>query len=89
MVLFGLAPSSLFLQRTVKHFEERIQKPSFTFPRIPEGRRVPDLAELKKLKPFNKYFVYSADIEAKLTVTHISLEAILELYEVTKHSMNL
>ena len=59
------------------------------FPKVETGKKVPNLTELRKIKPCNKYFVYRVDIEGKLHVTHISLAAILELYEVNKHTMNL
>ena len=80
MVVFGLAPSKKFLISVVEAFEEKVIKPGFISPKIPEGSRVPNLVELSKQKPFNKYFVYSVSLDGKLRASHISIDTILDIY---------
>lgn len=89
MVIFGLAPSTKFLESVIGAFEDKVIKPGFNVPNIPEGARVPNLVELSKQKPFNKYFVYSVSLDGKLRASHISIDTVMEIYQTNKHCMNL
>ena len=90
MVIFGLAPSTEFLQNALQRFEEKVRRPAFTMPKELEGPNgVPNLAELAKLKPSNKYFVYRVDRFGCLHVSHTSLETLLELCQLNKFTCSL
>lgn len=89
MVIFGLAPSTKFLESVVSAFEEKVIKPGYIAPQVPHGAKVPNLVELSKQKPFNKYFVYSVSLDGKLRASHISLVTIMEIYQSNKHCLNL
>ena len=89
LLIMGLAPNEQFLTAVLEQFESNVPKPGFIKPKVPHGKRVPLLKDLYEQKPSNKYFVYSVDRYGNLKVSHISLEAMLELYTFNKHSMNL
>ena len=90
MVVFGLAPSTQFLRKVLQSFEDRVKKPAVTFPKEVEGPNgAPNLAELAKLRPFNKYFVYRVDRQRHLHASHISLEALLEICRLNKYCNSL
>lgn len=48
MVIFGLAPNTKFIETVIETFEEKVVKPGYFTPKIPEGYKVPNLVELAK-----------------------------------------
>ena len=90
MIIFGLAPNTEFLAEVLQAFEEKVKKPAFTIPKELEGPNgVPNLAELGKLKPYNKYFVYKVDRLGALHVSHASLETLIEICQLNKSCVSL
>jgi hypothetical protein len=88
-VIFGLAPSYKFIENVIETFQEKVIKPGFSMPPIPEGQKVPNLAELRNCRPFNEFFVYQVQNNGKLVASHISLATILNIFQINKHCFNL
>lgn len=84
--MFGLAPNTQYLKSILHNYSEQVKQPSYNYtthanPKI-------DQVERKKIKPFNKQFVYKLNMDGTLEVTHISLDAFLELFKVNKLILN-
>ena len=47
MVIFGLAPHTKFIVGIIESFEEKVIKPGYQMPKIPSGKMVPNLVELR------------------------------------------
>jgi hypothetical protein len=87
MIVFGLAPNTNYLKNIMTNFSEKIKQPSYSFTAHP-NRKV-DTEERNKVRPYNKHFVYMLKRDGTLEISHISLEAVLELFRVNKQIINI
>ena len=71
MVLFGLAPSTQYLEKVILNFEEQLHRPVVN-------------AAMKQ-KPFNRFFVYKVAKDGSLSISHLSLDTLQEIYRVNKY----
>lgn len=86
MVVFGLAPNTQYLAGVLHNYSEQVKQPSFAYTTHPNPKV--DQIERRKIKPFNKQFVYKLNFDGTLEISHISLDAFIELYKVNKLILN-
>lgn len=86
MVVFGLAPNTQYLKSVLHNYSEQVVQPTYNYTTHPNAKT--DQMERKKVRPFNKQFVYRLNIDGTLEETHISLDAFLDLFRVNKQILN-
>ena len=74
MVLFGLAPSTQYLEKVILNFDEQLERPV-----VSSG------LNQKKEKPYNRFFVYKVAKDGSLSISHLSLDTLYEIYRVNKY----
>ena len=90
MVVFGLAPSSKFIEDLIMTYAEKVKQPSFLFSVNTKGMcKYDEMLERRKIKPFNANFVYRLLTNGQLEISHISLETILDIFKINKDCNNI
>ena len=87
MVVFGLAPNTVYLEKLFHNYSEKIQQPNYSY--VTNTNPKVDKIERAKVKPFNDQFVYRLLRDGTLEITHVSLEVLKDLFKLNKHSVNL